>query len=79
MGTEENKPVVRRFVEDLWDRGKLEVAEQILHPATRGCVPSSGVNWVAAAFPTAYAAGTAKLSWPARPRGRQRPASTRLP
>lgn len=32
MSVEENKAVARRFVEEVWDQGRLEVADELLDP-----------------------------------------------
>lgn len=33
--TEHNKELLRRYVDELWSQGKLEVADEIIHPNTR--------------------------------------------
>jgi steroid delta-isomerase-like uncharacterized protein len=36
MSIEENKAVIRRYVEELWTAGNIDVADEIIHPNTRG-------------------------------------------
>jgi len=36
MSIEENKAIVRRYVEELWTAGDIDVADEIIHPNTRG-------------------------------------------
>lgn len=43
MSTEGNKAVIRRFVEELWTAGKLEVTEEIVAPRTRN--PNNTAMW----------------------------------
>lgn len=41
--SEANKAVIRRFVEELWSQGNLDVADEIIHPNTRN--PRGGATW----------------------------------
>lgn len=43
MSTEETKAVVRRFVDELWTEGRLEVAAEIIAPTTRN--PNKAAMW----------------------------------
>ena len=40
---EANTVVVRRFVEELWNEGRLDVAEEIIHPQPRN--PRGSAMW----------------------------------
>jgi predicted SnoaL-like aldol condensation-catalyzing enzyme len=52
MSVEQNKAIARRFIEEVWNKGRLEVADELLapslvnHQATarppRDATPSSG-------------------------------------
>ena len=43
MSIEENKAIIRRYVEELWTTGNLDVADEIIHPNTRN--PRGGTFW----------------------------------
>ena len=43
MSIEENKAVIRRYVEELWTAGDLDVADEIIHPNTRN--PRGSTVW----------------------------------
>ncbi len=43
MSIEENKAVIRRYVEELWTAGNLDVADEIIHPNTRN--PRGSTVW----------------------------------
>jgi steroid delta-isomerase-like uncharacterized protein len=57
MSTEENKAVVRRFIDEVWNGGKAEVIDEIIaadavdHNPNPGQPPGSeGVKWVLRVF-----------------------------
>lgn len=57
---EENKALMRRFIQEVWNEGRLEVADEIFHPlATSPSAPQlptggEGVKLVARAFRSAF-------------------------
>ena len=42
--SEANKAIIRRFAEELWSQGNLDVADEIIHPNNRN--PRGGPTWV---------------------------------
>lgn len=43
MSLEENKAIMRRYVEEVWTAGNLDVLDEIIHPNTRN--PRGGTFW----------------------------------
>ncbi len=61
MGTAENKAVVRRFFDEVWNGGKIDVIDEIItpdavdHNPNPGQPPGSeGVKWLVRAFRAAF-------------------------
>jgi predicted ester cyclase len=58
--SEENKALFRRFIEEVWNKGNLEVADELFHPgATSPSAPQlplgpTGVKMIATAFRNAF-------------------------
>jgi steroid delta-isomerase-like uncharacterized protein len=57
MGTEENKAIVRRFIDEVWNDGNVDVIDEIItadaidHNPNPGQPPGSeGVKWVVRTF-----------------------------